>query len=94
MNLTTNSHRIFIHLTGKLRFHYDNDNEYDNEILGADVIISCVLPGFIFVIVVVDDEMEATSSSSRCLEKRNELEQQRYLIVVLVLVVVVVVKSP
>ena len=56
---------------GRLRFHY-NDNEYENDIFGADIIISCVLLGFIFVIVVVDDEMEATSCSSRCLQKRNK----------------------
>ena len=36
------------------------------------LIISCILPGFLFVIVVVDDEMEATSHSSLCLQKRNE----------------------
>ena len=58
---------------GRLRFHNDNDNEYENEILEyADIIISCVFPGFIFVIVVVDDEIEAMSRSSRCLQKRNE----------------------
>ena len=31
--------------------------------LCVDVIISCVLPGFLFVIVVVDDEMEEISRS-------------------------------
>ena len=49
---------------GRLRLYYDD--EYEN------IIISCVLPGFIFLIVVVDDEIEATSRSSRCLQKRNE----------------------
>ena len=34
----------------------------------ADIIISCVLPGFLFVNVVVDDEMEATSRSSLCVQ--------------------------
>ena len=38
----------------------------------ADIIISCVLPGFQFVIVVVDDEMEAMSRSSLCVQKHNE----------------------
>ena len=47
-------------LIERLRVHYDNENEY----LCADVIISCVLPGFLFVIVVVDDGMEAMSRSS------------------------------
>ena len=32
--------------------------------LCVDIIISCVLPGFLFVIVVLDDEMEAMSHSS------------------------------
>ena len=32
--------------------------------LRTGVIISCVLPVFLFVIVVVDDKMEATSRSS------------------------------
>ena len=40
--------------------------------LCAGVIISCVTPGFIFVIFVVDDEMEATSRSSLSLQKRKE----------------------
>ena len=35
-------------------------------------VISCVLPGFLFVIVVVDDEMEATSRSSLCVKKLYE----------------------
>ena len=55
---------------GRLRFHYDN--EYENDFLCADIIIYCILPGFIFVVVVVDDEMEATSRSSLCVQKRNE----------------------
>ena len=38
----------------------------------ADMIISCVLPGFLFVIVVVDDEIEAMSRSYLCVQKRNE----------------------
>ena len=38
----------------------------------ADIIISCVLPAFLFVTVVVDDEMEAMSRSSLCVQKRNE----------------------
>ena len=38
----------------------------------ADIFISCVIPGFLFVIVVVDDEMEAMSRSSLCSQKRNE----------------------
>ena len=39
----------------------------------ADIIISCVLPGFLFVVVVVDDEMEATSRvQERCVQERNE----------------------
>ena len=38
----------------------------------ADIIISCVLPGFLFVIIVVDDEMEAMSRSYLCVQKRNE----------------------
>ena len=60
-------------LIGRLRFHYDRDSdEYENEFLCADIIVSCVLPGFIFVIVVVDDEMEAMSLSSICVQKRNE----------------------
>ena len=54
-------------IIGRLRFHYDNENE----ILCADIIISCVLPGFLFVIVVVD-EMEATSRSFICLQKHIE----------------------
>ena len=45
----------------RLRLHY---NENENQILYADVIISCVLPVFLFIIIVVDDEMEATSRSS------------------------------
>ena len=53
-------------IIGRLRFHYDNDNDYVN------TIISCVIPGFLLVIVVVDDEIEATSCSSRCLQKRNK----------------------
>ena len=57
---------------GRFRFHYDNDNEYENEFLCADIIISCVLPWFIFVNVVVDDKMEATTRSSLCVQKRNE----------------------
>ena len=40
--------------------------------LYADIIISCVLPGFIFAIVVVDDEMETMSRSSLYVQKRNE----------------------
>ena len=40
--------------------------------LCVDVIISCVLPGFLFVIVVVDDEMEAMRRSSLCVQKHNE----------------------
>ena len=61
---------MYFHLLGRLRFHYHN--EYENEILCADIIISCVLPEFLFVIVVVDDEMEAISRSSLCVQKRNE----------------------
>ena len=61
--------------------------------LCADIFISYVIPGFIFVIVVVDDEVEAMSRSSICVQNRNEKKRQRYFIVVLVLVVVVVVKS-
>ena len=38
----------------------------------ADIIISCVLPGFLFVIAVVDDEREAMSRPSLCVQKRNE----------------------
>ena len=38
----------------------------------ADIIISCVLPGFLFVIVVVEDEMEAMGRSSLCVQKHNE----------------------
>ena len=38
----------------------------------AYIFISCVIPGFLFVIVVVDDEMEAMSRSSFCVQKRNE----------------------
>ena len=56
----------------------------------ADIIVSCVLPGFLFVIVVVDDGMEARSRSSLCVQK-TQRKRQRYFIVVLVLVVVVVV---
>ena len=40
--------------------------------LCADIIISCVLPGLLFVIVVVNGEIEATSRSSLCVQKRNE----------------------
>ena len=40
--------------------------------LFADIIISCVLPGFLFGIVVVDDEIEAISRSSLCVQKRNK----------------------
>ena len=36
--------------------------------LSADIIISCVLSGFLFVIVVVDDEMEAMSRSYICVQ--------------------------
>ena len=50
----------------RLRFYYDNENEYENDFLCAGIIISCALPGFIFVIVVVDDEIEAMSGSSIC----------------------------
>ena len=45
----------------------------------ADIIISSVLPGFIFDIVVVDDEMEATSRSSLCVQKRNENDSDIWL---------------
>ena len=58
-------------ILGRLKFHCDND-EYENEFLCAGIIISYVLPGFIFVFILVDDEMKATSRSSRCLQKRNE----------------------
>ena len=37
----------------------------------ADIIISCVLPGFLFGIIVVD-EIGAMGRSSLCLQKRNE----------------------
>ena len=55
-----------------LRFHHDN--EYEDEILCADIFISCVIPVSLFVIVatVVDDEREAMSRSSLCVQKRNE----------------------
>ena len=36
------------------------------------LLISCYLPGFLFVIVVVDDEMEAMSRSPLCVQKHNE----------------------
>ena len=38
----------------------------------GDIIISCVIPGFLFVVVAVDDEMEAMSRSSLCVQKCNE----------------------
>ena len=38
----------------------------------ADIFISCVIPGFLFVIVVVGDEMELARRSSRCIQKRNK----------------------
>ena len=39
----------------------------------ADVIISCVLPGFLFVIVEVDDKMEATSFSILKMTQNNSV---------------------
>ena len=36
------------------------------------LLISCNLPGFLFVIVVVDDEMEEMSRSPLCVQKHNE----------------------
>ena len=40
--------------------------------LCADIIISCVLPVFLFVIVLEDDEMVAMSHSSLCVQKGNQ----------------------
>ena len=51
---------------GRLRFYYDNEDEYENEIS-----ISCVLCGFLFVIVVVDDKIGVMSRSSIRVQKRN-----------------------
>ena len=78
---------VMVRVIWRLIFHYDN--EYVNEILCADIIISCVLPGFIFVIV--DDEKSDESFISLC--TKTVRKRQRYFIVVLVLVFVVVVKS-
>ena len=57
---------IFMVSIGRLRFYYDNEDEYENEIS-----ISCVLCGFLFVIVVVDDKIEVMSLSSIRVQKRN-----------------------
>ena len=37
---------------GRLGFH--NDNEYETDFLGDYIFISCVIPGFTFVIVAVE----------------------------------------
>ena len=61
-----------IDLLGRLRFHTTTKSSTRTKFLCADTIISCLFPGFIFVIVVVDDETEVMSRLSRCLQKRNE----------------------
>ena len=59
-------------ILGRLRFYHDNGYET----FCADVINSCVLPGFLFVNGVVDDKMEAMSRSSLCVQNRNENDSE------------------
>ena len=47
--------------------------------LCADIIISCVIHRFLFVIVVVVNEMEAMSRSSLCVQKSNENDSDIFL---------------
>ena len=64
---------LCVSVLGRLRFHYDNDNEYENEFSVCLYLHFCVIPGFLlFVIVEVDDEMEAISCSFLCVQQRNE----------------------
>ena len=69
--LRSRSGTRFHETIGVLRFHYTMTTSMRTKVLCADIIISCVLPGFLFVIVLVD-EMEAMSRSSLYVQKRYE----------------------